>query len=76
MSQRPVHEIRIGRVRGAVWVNETQNGPRYNVTFNRSYKDGEQWKTSQSFSREDLPLLWKVADQAHSWIYERRSESA
>ncbi len=28
---KPVHEIRLGRIRAAVWLNETENGPRYNV---------------------------------------------
>ena len=74
MSQRPVHEIRMGRVRAAIWENQTQNGPRLNVTFTRLYKDGEQWKNSQSFPREDLPLLCKVADQAHTWIYSQHAE--
>lgn len=66
---RPVHEVRIGRVRAAIWANDTQTGPRHNVTFSRLYKDGEEWKDSASFGRDDLPLLAKVSDLAHSWIY-------
>ena len=69
-SNRPVHEIRIGRVRAAVWENETQNGTRHNVTLSRLYKDGDDWRDSTSFGRDDLPLVVKVADLAHSWIYE------
>jgi hypothetical protein len=30
---RPVHEIRLGRIRAAIWENETQNGTRHNVTL-------------------------------------------
>jgi len=69
MSKRPVHEIRMGRVRAAIWENETQNGTRYNVTLSRLYRDGDQWKDSSSFGRDDLPLVAKVADQVHTWIY-------
>ena len=69
-SNRPVHEIRIGRVRAAVWENDTQNGTRHNVTLSRLYKDGDDWRDSTSFGRDDLPLVVKVADLAHSWIYE------
>ena len=43
---------------------------RHNVTFSRLYKDGDEWKSTQSFSRNDLLLLAKVADQAHSRIFE------
>ncbi len=67
--QPPVHEVRMGRVRAAIWENETQNGTRYNVTISRLYKDGDEWKDSTSFGRDDLPLLEKVAAQAHAWIY-------
>jgi hypothetical protein len=66
---RPVHEIRLGRIRAAIWCNETDSGLRHNVTFSRLYKDGEQWKDSTSFGREDLPLVAKVEDMAHTWIY-------
>lgn len=69
-AERPVHEVRLGRIKAAVWSNETTNGMRHSVTFVRLYKDGEEWKTSTSFGRDDLPLLAKVADQAHSWIFE------
>ena len=75
-SNRPVHEIRIGRIRAAIWENETQNGPRHNVTFTRLYKDGGQWTDSGSFGRDDLPLLAKVADQAHTWIFQQKQEAA
>ena len=61
----------MGRVRAAIWENDTQNGTRHNVTFARLYRDGEQWKDSSSFGRDDLPLVAKVADQVHTWIYQQ-----
>jgi hypothetical protein len=67
-ANRPVHEVRMGRVRAAIWENETQTGTRHNVTFSRLYKDGDDWRDSTSFGRDDLPLLAKVADMAHTWI--------
>ncbi len=60
----------MGRIKAAIWENETTNGVRHNVTLQRIYRDGEQWKTSDSFGRDDLPLLIKVADQAHTWIFQ------
>lgn len=73
-ANKPVHEIRLGRIKAAIWENDTQNGTRHNVTLSRLYKDGEQWKDSQSFGRDDLPLVAKVSDQAHSWIFEQSRE--
>lgn len=69
-ANKPVHEIRLGRIKAAIWENETQNGTRHNVTVTRLYKDGEQWKDSASFGRDDLPVLAKVLDRAHDWIFE------
>ena len=67
----PKHEIRMGRVKAAIWTNETETGQRFNVTFSRLYKDGDGWKTTESFGRDELPLLAKVADMTHTWIFEQ-----
>jgi hypothetical protein len=72
---KPVHEVRLGRIKAAIWANETDNGVRHNVTITRLYKDGDEWKTSTSFGREELPLVAKVADLAHTWIYQQGQES-
>ena len=53
-GDRPVHEIRYGAVKATVWKNPTKNGYMHNVVFSRIYKDGEQWKSSQSFSRSEM----------------------
>ncbi|MCR9294826.1 MAG: hypothetical protein NXI32_19065 [bacterium] len=74
-TKKPVHEIRFGRIKAAIWENDTQNGTRHNVTVSRIYKDADQWKDSTSFGRDDLPLVAKVVDQAHSWIYEATGSS-
>ena len=59
----------MGRIRAAIWQNQTDNGVRHNVTMSRLYKDGDDWKDTTSFGRDDLPLVAKVCDLAHSWIY-------
>ena len=74
--QRPVHEIRFGRIRAAIWQNETESGVRHSATFSRLYKDGDHWKDSTSFGRDDLPLVMKVADLAHTWIFEQAKEAS
>ena len=65
---QPAHEVRLGAVKAAIWQNDTDSGVRYNVTFQRLYRDGEDWKSTDSFGRDDLLLLGKVADLAHTWI--------
>lgn len=71
-KQKPVHTLKLGRVKAAIWANQTKdNGTRYNVTVSRLYKDGDNWKESSSFGRDELPLVIKVLDQAHTWMFEQ-----
>jgi hypothetical protein len=72
-KQQPVHEVRLGAVKATIWENDTSVGTRRNVTVARLYKDGDDWKQTESFGRDDLPLLAKVVDLAHSWIFENAS---
>ena len=68
-TNKPVEEVRIGSVKAAIWKNETETGPRFNVTFQRLYRDGDNgWRSADSFGRDDLLVLAKVADQAHGRI--------
>ena len=73
-NPKPVAEVRIGRVKAAIWPNETEGRTRHNVTFSRLYKGGKEWKKTQSFGRNDLLVLAKVANQAHSRIFEFQQE--
>ena len=75
-NQKPVDEIRIGRVKATIWRNGTDEQPRHNVTFSRIYKEGDQWKSTQSFGRNDLLVLAKVADLAHTRISHSRESGA
>ena len=68
-KNRPVHEIRLGRVKSAIWRNETEQGPRYSVLITRIFKTDDGWDSSASFGRDELPLVAKVADMAHTWIF-------
>jgi hypothetical protein len=64
----PVHRIRHGAVSASIWQQETKKGPMFNVTFQRAYKDGDDWKNSSSFGRKDLLVLGFIAARAFEWI--------
>ena len=69
-SKKPIHEIRLGRIKAAIWENEGENGIRYNVTLTRLYKNGkDEWRDSTTFGRDDLPLVEKVCHMTHLWIF-------
>ena len=65
---QPVQRIRHGAVTASIWRNETKRGQMFNVTFQRTYRDGEDWKNSDSFGRRDLLVLSLTASRAFEWI--------
>jgi hypothetical protein len=72
-GNKPVHTIRLGAIKAAIWENTVGENTRHSVSLCRLYKDGDQWKTTESYGRDDLLVLAKVADQAHTWICEQRA---
>ena len=73
----PVDEVRIGRIKATIWANTGTDGrTRYNVTLSRLYKTNEGWRRTQNFGRDDLLLLAKVIDQAHSSIFALTADAA
>ena len=76
MSQKkPVHEIRLGMIRAAIWANETPSHNVWlNVTLSRCfYSNGSGWKNSNAFSRDDLPTAAKVLEMAYLWIWQNQA---
>ena len=72
---KPAGEIRIGLIRATIWERTFETGVSHNVTFSRSYKSGDEWRRSESFGRDDLLVLAKAADLAHTWILEQQAAS-
>ena len=40
------------------------------MTVVRLFRNGDVWQESTRYGRDDLPLVSKVTDLAHSWIYQ------
>jgi hypothetical protein len=77
ISNKPINEVRLGAIKAAVWKNTTGTGDvRFNVTLSRIYNDGDTWKSTESFGRDDLLTVAKVADIANTWIHQREQEEA
>ncbi len=71
MSNRPACELRLGQLKAVIWANETSSGLRYSVQFTKLYRKDDEWQQTDSFDRDDLLLLAKLSDQAHTWICEK-----
>lgn len=75
MSQKPITELRYGKVRAAIWRNETKAGIFHSVTFSRLYKTEQgKWADSNSFNRQDLLVLAKLAEKAFVTLNESLGE--
>lgn len=67
-SNRPEQNLRYGGVEAAIWRNQGESGDFLNTTFTRHFRQGEDWKQTDSFREQDLPTLSKIAADAHSAI--------
>lgn len=73
-DKKPASKVSLYPVSAAIWRNTTKDGKAfYSVTFERSYKDGNDWKSSDSFSGSDLLLLEKVAFMAYQEVAKLRA---
>lgn len=66
-----VHEVRIGLIKASVYRKKTRSGIRYQVSAVRLYRNGDCWKQSARFGRDDLPVLRLAIDKAHTWIVQQ-----
>jgi hypothetical protein len=70
--QRPVHQVRLGRIVCKVWENQHPEGTWYSTTISRLYRANDQWRSSNSYGRDDLLLVAECARQAMHWIYRQQ----
>jgi hypothetical protein len=73
-SRKPEHKLRDGAIEVAIWRNEGDKGPWFSVTSSRSFKQGEEWKQSDNYGKDDILPLCKLLDQAHSWILNQQQQ--
>ena len=78
-TQQPLQRFRAGQVSCALFENSIQvNGEDRQIikaTLGRRYKDRNgNWKTSQSYSRNEIPLAIYVLQKAFEAIIEKSPE--
>jgi len=79
-GQRPVAKFTAGQVSAAIWENEvtTKAGKKVTMlkaTVERRYKDKDgQWKSSGSFSRNEIPLAMYCLQKSFDHIIESQKD--
>ncbi len=82
MSQQiPIAKFRAGQVSAALWENEIQTAGRtvtvLKATIQRRYRDTDgQWKSSTSFSRNEIPLAIHCLQKAFEKMVELQNDSS
>lgn len=61
---KPTNRYKEGAVEVTEWTNSGKNGEFKTFTIQRTYKDGEEFKQTNSMKLEDLVKLKKAIDLA------------
>ena len=72
----PVFSCRHRALKAAVWKNDTESGPFFNVTVSRSYKDGDTWHESGSFGHDDVLIVAELRRTCHGFISRELSKQS
>ena len=71
-AQKPIKTIRLRGVSASIFANRVKVEGRdrtfHKVSVQRSYKDGDEWKQTTSFGRDDLPVVNTVLQRAWEFI--------
>jgi hypothetical protein len=77
-SNKPVHVIRLRGISASIFENKAKVDGRdvtfHKVSVQRAYKDGDDWKNTTSFGRDDLPVMTLVTQRAYEWILEAEAK--
>ena len=69
--RKPEKKFSCGPVSASIWANtktvEGETVKFYSVTITKAYKEGEDWKYTNSFNIEDPPKVALVATEAYKY---------
>ncbi len=76
---KPEKKFSCGSISASIWANTKvvtdETVKFYSVTINKAYKEGEEWKYTNSFNIEDLPKVVLVATEAYKYVQLRENHS-
>jgi hypothetical protein len=73
-AKRPAYVKRIGALKVSVWENDSDGRIFHNLTIVRSYKDGDEWKESNSLSVADMAALKEALIYVGEFVSRREDE--
>ena len=68
-STKPIKTFRHRGISASVFENRSEkNVPFYKIAIVRTYKDGDEFKSTPTYSHSDLPMLVYVANEAFDYV--------
>jgi len=64
-GKAPVDKVKIGGVSCDTWENDGEHSKFYTHTLQRSYKQGSEWKHTNSLRTQDLPKAILALQKAY-----------
>ncbi|HZX20346.1 MAG TPA: hypothetical protein VFF13_05010 [archaeon] len=68
-SKPPIAKFSAGSIQVSVWQNETKEGNVFhNVSLQKNYKVGEQWKSTNSMKLNEIPKAILALQKAYEHL--------
>jgi hypothetical protein len=66
---KPAKSVKLGGIEVAIWENSSKEGKKFfTTTIERNYKNGEEWKKTNSLRNEDLPKAILALQEAYHFV--------
>ena len=75
-TKQPIFKVSYGRVSAAIWENQGKDGVFQTVSFERTFKDGDEYKSTSSYGLgNDLSNLERCLFDVKLWNARQRQKS-
>lgn len=78
-TTKPVKIFRIRGISASIFANPVKTNGKdsifYKVSIQRTYKEDDEFRTTNSFSRDDLPLVWLLTQKAWEFVLTEEANS-
>ena len=79
VKKNPIKVFSCGAVKAAVWCDskiiDYNMVDLHSIKIDKSYKDGDEWKNTNTFNAEDLPKVSVVAMEVYKFLRIKVSEN-
>lgn len=79
VKTRPIRVVRCGAVQAAIWVDHRVINDAvvkiHSIRITKNYRQDDEWKSTTTFTTEDLPKVAMVATEAYRFLRLRSEES-